>query len=278
MLNYVQQGSTDYYAQSIRGAYQAFFDSNIQADFVSLEAIAKYKIVYLPYPVMLTSATVERLRRYVQDGGTLISEGLPAYFGDHGRVGPAQPHYGLDQMFGVQESYVEFTPDLLENLTFEARGKKLFGRYFLQEYEARGGQPAGRYGNGHIAAVENRYGNGRTLLIGTFPGAGYYRHHSAEAKEFFAGLLKIANVEPRLRTNNTAVQARLHSGAGGEYLWFVNASRSPAEVTVTLAGAAPAFGPSEDIWGGRRVVVTGRDVLTTVPPRDAAVIALRSNQ
>jgi beta-galactosidase len=71
MFNYVQQGSTDFYAQSIRGAYQAFFDSNIQADFVSLEDMAKYKIIYLPYPVMLKSSTVEQLRKYVQDGGTL---------------------------------------------------------------------------------------------------------------------------------------------------------------------------------------------------------------
>ena len=173
---------------------------------------------------------------------------------------------------------MEFTPDLLENLTFEARGKKLFGRYFLQEYEARGGQPAGRYANGHIAAVDNHYGSGRTLLIGTFPGAGYYRHHSPEAKAFFAELLKMANVEPRLRTSNAAVQARLHSGAGGEYLWVVNPSRNAAEVTVTLGGTEPAFDAAEDIWGGGRIVVTGRNISTTVPPRDAAVIALRSNR
>jgi beta-galactosidase len=36
LFNYVQQGETNFYAQSIRGAYQAFFDSNIQPDFVSL--------------------------------------------------------------------------------------------------------------------------------------------------------------------------------------------------------------------------------------------------
>ncbi len=37
----MQQGDTNFYAQSIRGAYQAFFDSNIQADFVSLDDIAQ---------------------------------------------------------------------------------------------------------------------------------------------------------------------------------------------------------------------------------------------
>ena len=156
MFNYVQQGSTDFYAQSIRGAYQAFFDSNIQADFVSLDYMSKYKIVYLPYPVMLRNGTVERLRKYVEDGGTLVSEGLPAYFGDHGRVGPTQPNYSLDHLFGVRERYVEFTPDLLDNLTLEVQGKTVYGRYFLQEYEPAGGSAAGHYQNGHVAAVENR--------------------------------------------------------------------------------------------------------------------------
>jgi beta-galactosidase len=274
MFNYVQQGSTDFYAQSIRGAYQAFFDSNIQADFVSLEDIAKYKVVYLPYPVMLKSGTAELLRKYVEDGGTLISEGLPAYFGDHGRAGPTQPNYGLDRVFGARELYVEFTPDLLDNLSLQVQGKNLFGRYFLQEYEAAGGQAAGQYQNGHIAAVENHFGKGRTLLIGTFPGAGYYRHHSAEAKAFFAGLLKMANVDPRLRSDNTAVQARLHSGAGGNYLWVVNPSRNAAKVTVTIAD--PPFHAAADVWADRAITVAGRNVSVSVPARDGVVIALRA--
>src|SRR5260370_23559552 len=160
--------------------------------------MAKYKIIYLPYPVMLKSRTVEQLKKYVQDGGTLVSEGLAAYFGDHGRAGPKQPNYGLDQLFGARESYVEFTPDLLDNLSLIVQGKSIFGRYFLQEYETAGGQAAGSYSNGHIAAVENRFGNGRTLLIGTFPGAGYYPHHSSEANTFFAHLLNLPNSHPLL--------------------------------------------------------------------------------
>jgi beta-galactosidase len=272
MFNYVQQSSTDFYSQSIRGAYQAFFDSNIQADFVSLEDISKYKIVYLPYPVMLKSDSVEKLKRYVQEGGTLVSEGMPAYFGDHGRAGATQPNYGLDQLFGARERYVEFTPDLLDNLALTVQGKNISGRYFLQEYQPTGGQAAGTYRNGHIAAVENHSGRGRTLLIGTFPGAGYYLHHSADAKAFFAGLLKLADVTPRLHTDNAAVQARLHSGSGGNYLWVVNPSRQPQKVTVSAAGLP--IQSAEAIWGASPAEISGQNVTVTVPPRDAAVIAL----
>ena len=36
-------------------------------------------------------------------------------------------------------------------------------------------------------AVENAAGKGRTLLIGSFPAAGYFKRPTAEARTFFAG-------------------------------------------------------------------------------------------
>jgi beta-galactosidase len=122
--------------------------------------------------------------------------------------------------------------------------------------------------------VENRTGKGRTLLIGTFPGAGYGSHHTASARAFFAGLLKMGDVEPGLHTDNPAVQARRHSGKGGEYLWVVNPSRSEAKVTVAVK-AGPDFRKAEDVWGQRPVTVGERSVTVSVGARDAAVIALR---
>ena len=35
------------YVQSLQGAYQAFFDSNIQADFVGIDDIGEYPMIYL---------------------------------------------------------------------------------------------------------------------------------------------------------------------------------------------------------------------------------------
>ena len=275
MFNYVQQGSTNFYAQSIRGAYRAFFDQNIQADFVALEDIGKYSIVYLPYPVMLLSKTVAMLKKYVEDGGTLISEGLPAYFGDHGHAGATQLNYGLDELFGAKESYVEFTPDLLDNLTFEVQGNKIFGRYFLQEYQLHGGREAGHYANGHIAAVENRVGKGRTLLIGTFPGGGYYLHPSDAGRQFFSGLLRMAGVEAQLRTDNPRVQARLHEGPGGVWLWLVNPERSEQRAAVSLPSRLSAMHSASEIWEDRQVSLSGGKLMAVIPARDAAVVALR---
>jgi beta-galactosidase len=70
--------------------------------------------------------------------------------------------------------------------------------------------------------VEHQFGKGRTLLIGTFAGGGYYLHHSATEKAFFNGLLQWANAQPALRSDTPGTQARLHTGVGGTYLYLVN--------------------------------------------------------
>jgi hypothetical protein len=111
-------------------------------------------------------------------------------------------------------------------------------------------------------------------LCRTFPGGGYYLRHSPSARAFFAGLLQMAGVEPKLRTDNPAVQARLHSGTGNNYLWVVNPSRAEAKVSVAL-NAGPAFGKGEYLWGKRDLSVGEHTIAVTVPARDAAVIALR---
>ena len=275
MFNYVQQGATDFYSQSMRGAYQAFFDSNIQADFVAIENIEEYKVLYLAYPLMLKSGSMAKLKKYVQGGGTLICEGLPAYFGDHGHVGTVQPNTGLDEVFGAREKYVEFDPDISEDLMLEVKGKKIYGRYFRQDYSLHGGREAGQYSNGNTAAVENTFGQGRTMLMGTFPGAGYYLHHGSATRELFADFLKMAGVVPRVSIDDPSVQARLHKGPGGTYLWVTNSTRAAKKVTVSLVAGEGEFKSAKDLWGTGAILRNGRQLTMNVPARDAVVAALR---
>jgi beta-galactosidase len=275
LFNYVQQGSTAFYNQSICGAYQAFFDSNIQPDFVAIDNIDEYKIIYLPYPVMLSNQAAAKLRKFVEQGGTLVSEGLPAYFGDYGHVGTLQPNYGLDEVFGARQSYVEFLPDIANDLTLQLNGIKIYGRYFRQEYDLQGGTAVGQYENGKTAAVENKFGKGRTLLIGSFPGAGYHLHRASATKDVFAHFLELAGVTPMAKVSDSGVQARIHQGAGGTLLWVTNPTPENRTVTVDLAEAVGNFGAAQDLWGNQKASVDGRQITVSIPGRDAAIMTLR---
>lgn len=192
--NVSQKGDANEYAESYRGAYRGFFENNIQADFVKLENIDEYEALYLPYPVHLESETAEALIEWVRNGGVLVSEGCPGYWGDAGRVHPNQPGHGLDELFGVRQSSVGLVPDLLAAEGHKVSFRDVRGNIsnaagdaliYRQEYETTPGRDVGTHEDtGGIAIVENHFGEGRTLLIGTFPGSGFMHSGSAEGRRF----------------------------------------------------------------------------------------------
>jgi len=272
-FTYAQQGSTEYYAQSMQGAYQGFFDNSIQADWVRIDHIDEWDTLYLPFPVMLKQQTADMLRAWVKAGGTLIAEGCPGYFGDGAHVGLTQPNLGLDELFGARESYVEFTPDLLDSLELNLSGIRVRGGIFLQAYEPTTGTPVGWYEDGRVAAVENRFGEGKTRLLGTMAGAGYAAHPDDQSPAFFADVLRWAGKTQHVACSEPRVKARLHAGDGGVYLWVANPTRQPLPVRLTLSENWGPFPSCERVWGSD-AEVSGRTVTLTASARDVAVIAL----
>jgi beta-galactosidase len=254
------------YTHSMHGAYRAFWSNNIQADWVHLDDIGRYKQLYLPMPIMLTRATMEKLRNWVAAGGMLISEGCPGYFSDLGRVVVK----GLDDLFGATEEYVEFTPDLLTDLQLTVNQHTLSGGVFLQAYVPTTGTAVGRYADGRIAAVENRTGDGRTLLIGTMPGAGYAAHADKQTAQFFASLL---DAQQTVTSSDPRIKARIHSGAGGLYLWVANPTREPAPVQLEIRECVGEFTSARTLWGAD-ASVANRTITLTAPARDVTVLEL----
>lgn len=264
------------YTHSMEGAYRAFWARNIQADWVHIDDIDHYSRLYVPMPIMLSPRTAERLRRWVAAGGTLISEGCPAYFGDLGRVGTVQPNYGLDELFGARQTDVEFTPDLLMDLKLSVNDGAVWGGVFLQAYEPNSGRAVGWFEDGRIAAVENHFGSGHTLLVGTMPGAGYVAHaDDGGASAFFAGLLALGGTrqEQHVTSSDSRIKARLHAGEGGLYLWVANPTRRSIPVQLNVAEHCGEFSTSRSLWGSE-ASCDGRAVTLTAAARDVSVLEL----
>jgi beta-galactosidase len=275
-FDYCLQGTSAAYTAAIRGAYQGFFSANIQADFVHIDDIAEYDLLYLPYPVMLSAAHASRLADWVNQGGALISEGCPGYFGDRGWAGQIQPNSGLDEVFGAREDQALFTPDLLCDLTLVIGHDRLYGGGFRQSYALCGGAASGFYEDGTIAAVDHQFGAGRTRLIGTFPGIGFDRHQSEGSRSFFRNTLGWAGVQQALTTSNRQLTARLFDGAGGRYLWMLNHTRRPQDGRISMADRLEPFADTTVLWGevGGQKQLSERSINVCVGPRDALVLKL----
>jgi len=262
LLNYRHCPET--YREAMWGAYRGFFDNGIQADWVHIEDIARYDVLYAPYPIMMTAETGKAIAAWVERGGTLVSEATPGYFGDRGKVGTRQPNHGLDAVFGVVEDEVEFMPDIGDRIQFDFDGKPVRGGGFLQSYRLEGATARGSFADGRTAIAEHVYKEGRTLLVGTHPGIGYFKSSEAENRQYFAEVLAWTGRRQRVVLSDNRVQARLHEADGRSVLWVVNPLRETVSLDVTVDGRPLAT--SRTFWGNGvphngRASVEGRDVL-----------------
>ena len=271
LLVYAQQHDTQPFTDSYQGAYRGFSHLNVQADFVHMDDIDRWDFLYLPFPVMLRSQTATKITEWVAAGGTLVSEGCPAYWGDRAHVGEKQPNQGLDELFGARESYVEFTPDLLDDLELNVLGADTYGGLYLQSYEPTSGEAVGWYKDGRVAAVRNTFGKGRTLLVGTMPGRGYTAHDGEGCGAFFRRVFEFSGKQQLVERTDARIRVRVHDGAGGTYLWVANPKRQDIPVRITVNGWR--FSRTSTLRGadGR---VSGNTVAIDAPARDVSVLKL----
>jgi beta-galactosidase len=188
-------------------------------------------------------------------------------------VGTTQPNLGLDELFGVRESYVEFTPDLLGDLAFNLSGTKVRGGLFLQAYDPTTGVPVGWYEDGRVAAVDHAYGAGRTRLLGTMCGYGYGTHPEDRSPALFAELLAYGRQGQHVVSSDPRIKARLHDGAGGTYVWVVNPTRQAVPARLVFGNAWGPYTTARTLWGVE-AAVERRMMELTAAARDVAVIGL----
>jgi beta-galactosidase len=256
------------YPEAMWGAFCGLLDAGVQPDWVLIDDIDAYDVLYAPYPILFTAEQAARLKAWVEKGGVLVSEACPGYFAERGHVGTVQPNSGLDALFGAREAEVEFMPDIADRIRFRFGDVAVAGGGFLQAYAPTGGTARGAFDDGRTAVVEHAFGKGRTLLVGTNPSVGYFRTDGAENGPFFAAVLAWCGVGKHVGLDNPALFARVHAGEGANYLWLVNPTRADQTTTVAVAPglgtltAGAAFWPVGHVHdGGATVVVPARDVV-----------------
>ena len=267
-----QAGEGRFFTRCMWGAYRAFEAQNIQADWVHFDDIAEYETLYFPYPIHLSKEDAQRLADWVANGGTLISEGMPGYFGEGTHVGAVQPNHGLNEIFGVLEETAEFMPDIGNRISFDWEGiGSVPGGLYRQSYKLNGAKCLAKYGDGRIAAVSHAYGKGKTVLIGTFPSEAYNRTESKEVEQLFAQLLKSTGAAQLAATDNRDVTVRVSENDGVKFVWAINHCYETVKTAVTVAGGE---GVAETLWGGEPQFSQGKYAIE-IPPQDAVIFKIK---
>ena len=97
---------------SLLGVYRALFPTNVPLDFVHVDhleaaGLASYRLVVLPYPLMLPAKAAAELGEYARGGGALVVEARAGWNDERGRAADTIPGLGLAEVVGARETDVQ---------------------------------------------------------------------------------------------------------------------------------------------------------------------------
>jgi beta-galactosidase len=160
-------------ARSLSGYYRMFAERNIPVDFIDVQQLApaqvkRYKLIVVPYPILMLTNEARVLEQYVREGGHLFTEARAGWVDERGYAQEIIPGFGWERMLGVREKSTTPRPDL----RIKWGGQEIAGAIFEERFTVLNPEvrPLAYFEDGSAAAFEHRYGSGSAIIVGSFPG------------------------------------------------------------------------------------------------------------
>jgi len=222
--------------RAVAGYHRMFFERNIPVDIPSARALTAdglrgYKLVIVPYPIVLTRGMAAALEQYARGGGHLFVEARPGWQDERGYAQPALPGFGWDAMFGVRET--EVIP--VKQISVRWGGRQFTGATFAERFRVVGADvnTMASFDDGTPAAFERAHGNGRAMILGTFAGENNAQEPLA-MNPLGDTLVAWAGVDrPKLQASSF-VELRRMSTPGSDLVLLFNHGSEVAKVEYTL--------------------------------------------
>lgn len=244
--------------ESFEGTYKALWDENISVDVirtdmpVSLEMLKKYKILYMPYQLVIRQNVAELLKQYVAEGGTIVADARTAIMDELDFGFELNPAAGLDELFGARRLDL-FSADKRFDLQITSgdefnsvkKGYAYQGIYYREKLEIyKGSKVIAEYTDTHEPAlVMNQFGKGKAILSAVSLGGSNNSGISASGR-IVSDLASKAGVIPTatLENENLGIAVKVHTvNDGGLLVYVVNTSDSAYEGEIAVPGVTQKF-------------------------------------
>jgi beta-galactosidase len=261
--------------RALAGYHRMFFERNIPVDIpsareITAETLSRYKLVIVPYPLLLTRAMADAVEGYVRAGGHAFVEARAGWQDERGHAEPILPGFGWHTMFGVRETDV--LP--IRQATVSWNGRTFIGTGFAERFAftGTGEHVVARFDDGAPAAFERPHGAGHAIVLGTFAGE---RNSTDPVPNHPLGdlLSDWADVQrPPLRSS-AFVELRRLSGPEGEWVLLFNHGAAAAHAEYAFRLTHPAGRIRELTTGDELQAPSGPTFTLTVelPPESVRV-------
>jgi beta-galactosidase len=171
--------------ESYAGLFKALHEGNVPVDMVRMdrsldgETLKGYKIIYLPFQIVMRREVAEVLKAYVRQGGWVVADARTATLDELDFAYPISPGAGLDELFGATRSDWIGAKTVYKVHMEESSGSSptdFYGRFFREKIELHGDvQTLGTFVDTHTPAITRKgYGKGVAILSAVPLGASYY--------------------------------------------------------------------------------------------------------
>jgi len=235
---------------SLMGVHRVFFEQQIPVDFVHPDDVvhdrlAAYKILFLPFPVMLSRDVAEGVTRYIRNGGTVVAEARLGWNDERGFASDIVPGFGLHEVFGARETLIRpvekpvLTLEPSAHLAGVKPDEKAPGEAFQEELEPLGqARVLARFANGKPAIVENSYGKGKAILAGTFLALACQREQEPAPRQWLLGLASAAGVTSEVEVSGSGtgeLEVRRLAEERAQFLFVFNHSANPVHAAIEVS-------------------------------------------
>lgn len=211
--------------------YNALHDRNISVDFARpTEDLSAYKLVFAPSLHLLSGGEADRLKLYVQNGGTLVATFNTGLVDEHGLAPDTGYPHDLTDLFGLEVLEFDMLPPGEENhLIFKGSFQTSHmhpARLWCDLIEAKECQVLATYGKdfyaGRPAMTMHSYGLGKAVYIGTYSHQHFYN-------DLILWLRQLCGLAPLLKVPET-VEVSLRQKDDTKVFFLLNHQQTPVRV------------------------------------------------
>ena len=217
--------------EHIQLIYNSLHDRNIQVDFSRpIDGLGKYKIVFAPSLQLLGDAEVDRLKLYVQNGGTLVST-FNTGLVNQNHISPATPYPGnMTDLFGLEVlEFDPISPGDDNHLTFKGTFPTSHlhpAKVWCDIIEPKGCQTLAVFAKdfyaGRPAVTMNTFGLGKAIYVGTMSHQHFYN-------DLVAWLRQLSGLQPLLKVPEN-IEVSMREKDGTRVFFLLNHQNSPVRI------------------------------------------------
>ena len=232
--------------QSNAGLFKALYEKNISVDVlrmdrkIDLQKLKSYKILFLPFQIVMRRKIADLLKEYVKEGGCLIADARTATIDEQDFAYKVSPGAGLDSLFGAKR------PDWKGSKSFykikmnkEFNSLEFAGKYFREQLKLYShAKVLGTFEDGNEPAViENNYGKGKAILSAVPLGASYYNKPDNPVNKLIVDFCKEAGVRPyaEFSSKDGFINLKVHKLGNDYILYAINSDNISKNGTIQLS-------------------------------------------